>query len=288
MSETPMNPQAAGGGTLDAAEWFRTGRAAETGGDWEAAKSAYLRVVDLDDDHANVLYRLGCVCLKAGQVPEAEHWFQRGLAQHPADGNLLTNLGVTLDRLGRREDAVHAYQKAIFHDDASAETYNNLGAIYAEEGRIEDATRAFEAAIAREPDAEGYHNLGLLHLAQGDPAAAFDCFERAVAHDASFTRGHYYAAVCLQKQGRYRESIARFDLVLAQDQRLVRAHYYRGTCLHKLERFAEALTALSLAEKAIPEDGRLQYQLALTNDALGHTQAARRHYRLARLARENG
>jgi predicted TPR repeat methyltransferase len=82
MSETFPTPQAPEGDAHDAAAWFRAGRGAETSGDWEAAKAAYLRVVDLDDDHGNVRYRLGCVCLKAGQLCEAEHWFRRGLEQH--------------------------------------------------------------------------------------------------------------------------------------------------------------------------------------------------------------
>jgi Flp pilus assembly protein TadD len=55
-----------------------------------------------------------------------------------------------------------------------------------------------------------------------------------------------------------------------------------GTCLHKLERYEEARRQLEQALEFFPDDGRVHYQLALTCDALGLPQEARRHYGRAR------
>jgi len=262
---------------------FQAGRRAERAGDLDVARAAYERALgEGGEDRAEWHYRLGCVHLKAGDLVNAAESFGRSCELQPGCGRYLTNLGAVRDRQGRRNEAIRAYQKAIFHDDATAETYHNLGAIYAEDGRHEDAIRAFEAAIERAPDAEGYVALGLVHLAVEDFPPALECFELAVQRDAGFARGHYFAGLCLMKQGVYKQAVERFELALRLDSRLVRANFNIGVCLHKLERFEEALRSLHVALEAFPEDGRLHYRLALTYDALGSPHEARRHYSLAR------
>jgi tetratricopeptide (TPR) repeat protein len=281
--DTAGQPQQAGQEGQGGPAFFQAGRRAERAGDLEAARIDYERALSAGgEDRAEWHYRLGCVHLKSGHLERAAARFMRSCELQPGCGRYLTNLGATRDRQGRRAEAIQAYQKAIFHDDATAETYHNLGAIYAEDGRREDAIRAFEAAIERAPDAEGYLALGLVHLAGEDFPPALECFERAVRRDASFARGHYFAGLCLMKQGVYAQAVERFELALRLDGRLVRAHFNIGVCLHKLERYDEALRSLQRALEAFPEDGRLHYRLALTHDALGSPHEARRHYSLAR------
>ncbi len=270
-----------------AAEIFARGRQAEATGDLEAAHALYRDALARQTDHPDWYYRVGCVCLKTSRFEEAREWFQAGLQLRPGDAKTLTNLGAALDRLGRREEAMAVYQRAAFLEDAPAAAFHNLGALYAEAGRTEEAIRAFSEAVRKAPDAEGYCSLGMVLLSSSDLVRALDNFEQSVACDRGFTRGHYYAAVCLLKRGRYAEGLARFDLALGQEPALIRAHYHRGVCLHKLERFKAALAALSQAEAAFPEDGRIHFQLALTCDALGLAADARRHYHLARLLRED-
>jgi tetratricopeptide (TPR) repeat protein len=267
---------------LDGAALFDRGRQAEQAGDLARAHALYLQLVARGDD-AEGRYRLGCVCLKRGDFAAAAEEFEAGLSLRPGDARMLTNLGVALDRLGRREEAVTAYHRAVLRDDAPAAAHHNLGAYYAEMGRTEDAVRAFGEAVRRTPDAEGYCSLGLVLLAARDLVGALEAFEQAVACDRAHVRGHYYAAVCLLKRGRYQESLQRFEWTLGLEPSLTRAHFHRGVCLHKLERYEPALAALALAETAFPEDGRIHFQLALTCDALGMAAEARRHYHLARL-----
>jgi tetratricopeptide (TPR) repeat protein len=276
----------AGDAASSPAAIFDQGRQAEEAGDLEQAYTCYRRALAARDGHADWHYRLGCVCLKSARFDEARICFENGLRQRPGDARMLTNLGAALDRLGRREEALVVYQRAAFLDGAPAEAFHNLGALYAEAGRTEEAIRAFSEAVQKTPDAEGYCSLGMVLMASGDLIRALDSFERCIACDRGHTRGHYYAAACLLKRGRYEEALARFDLVLGQEPGLVRAHFHRGVCLHKLERFKAALAALSQAEAAFPEDGKIHFQLALTCDALGLSAEARRHYHLARLLRD--
>ncbi len=220
-----------------ATDLFARGRQAESEGAFERARDLYRDAIARRADHADWYYRLGCVCLKSSRFEEARAAFTAGLERRPADAKMLTNLGAALDRLGRTGDALATYQRATFLEDAPAAAYHNLGALCAECGRADDAVRAFTEAVRKQPDADGYCSLGMVLLAQDDLVRALDNFERAVSCDGSFTRGHYYAAVCLLRRGRYAEALARFDLALGQEPALVRAHFHRGVCLHKLERF---------------------------------------------------
>ncbi len=265
---------------------FVRGRDAETRGDLAAARADYEAAVSQRAEEPDWRYRLGCVCLKQAAFADALTQFLAGVRLRPHDARMLTNLGVALDHLGQRDDALAAYQRAANLADAPAAAHHNLGALYAEAGRTEDAIRAFGDAVRKAPDAEGYCSLGLVLLQAGDLVRAFDSFERAVACDRRHVRGHYHAAVCLLKRGRYQEALRRFDLVLGLKPELVRAQLHRGICLHNLERFQDALAALTQAEAAFPEDGRVHFQLALTCDALGLATEARRHYHQARLLRE--
>jgi len=268
-------------------EVFARGRQAEEAGDLERAYVLYKQAVGPGSNHADWMYRLGCVCLKTTRFDEAVTCFQSGLGLEPGIPRMLTNLGAALDHLGRRDEALSAYQRAVFNDEAPAAAYHNLGAFYAEEGRMEDAIRAFGEAVQVSPDADGYCSLGMVLMGSGDLIRALDSFERCIACDRDFMRGHYSAGVCLLKGGRYADALARFDLVLSREPGVVRAHLHRGVCLHKLERYKAALAALSQAEAAFPEDGRLHFQLALTCDAVGLATEARRHYHQARILRED-
>jgi tetratricopeptide (TPR) repeat protein len=266
---------------------FARGRSAEEAGDLEVAHGLYCEALERRPDDPDWLYRLGCVCLKSGRYGEARRRFRAGLERRPGDARMLTNLGVALDHLGHREEALLAYQRATFLDDAPAAAHHNLGSLYAEDGRHEDAVRAFTDAVRLAPDAASYCSLGLVLQGMGDLVRALEAFESSVRCDRQYGRGHYHAAVCLLRRGRYQEALARFDVVLRLEPGLTRTHFHRGVCLHKLERYKPALAALTEAEAAYPEDSRIHFQLGLTCDALGLAAEARRHYHLARLLRSD-
>jgi len=271
--------------TGSAAELFRQGHQAEQEGSFERARCSYEMALQQSPDQHPWLYRLGCTHLKLAEPNLAEVVFRRALEMEPANEAYLTNLAVALDRQGLRNEAVRAYRKSIQLGGKSPVPHHNLGSIYAEEGRTEDAIRSFEAAIALEPDAQGYHSLGLVHFGAGDLTRALVCFERSTSCDASFSLGHYFAALCLMKTGIYDSAISRFHQAIAPDSRLARVPLHIGVCLHKLEKYHQAKDSLENALGSFPEDGKVHYQLALTCDALGCPQEARQHYSLARAAR---
>jgi TolA-binding protein len=57
------------------------------------------------------LYRLGKLCLKIGDLDEAERAFQICVVSHPQSSHLLYCLGATYYRKGTLEDAVESLEK---------------------------------------------------------------------------------------------------------------------------------------------------------------------------------
>jgi len=287
MNSPQRQPESTGAVSRPGTGIYENGRQAELAGRFDEARHAYELALGSDPECAVWHYRLGCVCLKLEDPVSAENAFLRALAKEPDSARTLTNLGVALDRQGRREEAVQAYRRSL-RQGGTAVAHHNLGSIYAEEGRTEEAIHAFEAAIALEPDAEAFLNLGLVHLAGDDYARALACFEKSTARDAQYALGHYYRALCLMKSGRYADACRGFERAWSLDARLARVPFHVGSCLHKLERYDEARHSLERALEFFPEDSRLHYQLALTCDALGLPQEARRHYGRARALRPAG
>jgi tetratricopeptide (TPR) repeat protein len=265
---------------------FEQGRRAEAAGHLDEARRAYEAALTQEPDRAEWHYRLGCVLLKLNDPAAAEVCFERAAAGAAEPVRALTNLGVCHDRQGRPEAAARAYRRAIGHG-GSAVAHHNLGAIHAEAGRAEEAIRCFEAALALAPDAEAHLNLGLVHYAREDFGRARECFDDSVTADPGFALGHYHAALCLMRTGMYRAACERFRRAARLAPRLARVPFHFGVCLRKLEEWEAARASLEQALEAYPEDGRIHYELALTCDALGLHQEARRHYGRARSLTES-
>lgn len=69
--------------TDDLARWnehLRTAQSAERSGDLAAAESAYRAALTIDDEHAELVFRLGRLLLRAGRRVEAQSFLQRALA----------------------------------------------------------------------------------------------------------------------------------------------------------------------------------------------------------------
>ncbi len=265
-----------------AEDWFVVGRQRERDGDLPGALAAYGEAVGREPDRGEWVYRQGCVLRKAGQLEDAATAFARAVDIDGGEARYLTNLGVALDGLGRREEAMRVFHRAILADAANAEAHHNLGAIYAEQGRDREAIRCFESALAASPDVDGWLNLGLVHFRAGEYGKALDCFRSGLLLAPDHPPTRFYEGRALMKKGLYAEAVASFRMLPEEGAERRQVLFHLGVCLHKLERYEDALEPLRGALEAMPGEGRLHYQLALTYDAMHLPDEARRHYALAR------
>ena len=108
-----------------AAEWFELGCDVEVSSP-AAARDAYLRAVELEDDHAGAHLNLGRLLHEAGDLRGAERHYRRALDADPEDATAAFNLGVALEDQGRAGDAIAFYERAVACDPDFQDAYHNL------------------------------------------------------------------------------------------------------------------------------------------------------------------
>jgi tetratricopeptide (TPR) repeat protein len=139
------------------------GRQRARSGDFEGARAAFERALELDDESPEVWNYLGLVSERTEQTGEARERYLRSLELDPDFVPALVNLGSVYSAAGELLRAEEAFRRAIRLAPDSYEAYNGLGISLARQGRREEAVEAFERAVALEPGLEAAReNLGRL------------------------------------------------------------------------------------------------------------------------------
>jgi type II secretion system protein C len=175
-----------------------------------------------------------------GEFDAAESAYQRILERSPGDFEVRQALGGIALQTGKHRWAVQLLsQVALDHD--SADLQSQLGTAFCGLLRLNDALRCFERAIAAQFDhmtarinrAQVLHALGRLEEA----AAAY---ARTIELGLDTAEVHTLRGVTLGALGRSEESVACFDRALALQPGYVPALVNLGTQLRKLTSAAEA------------------------------------------------
>jgi TolB-like protein/Tfp pilus assembly protein PilF len=133
------------------------------------AKSAALRILDLDDNRASAHLLLGFSALSFDwDWALAEKHIRTALNIMPSYGNSHWVLGYWLCAMGRFDEAIASMQQAVALDPLSAPTRSGLGTAYYWARKYELAEQAYRAAIETDPRFVGaYHVLSVLYAQQG-------------------------------------------------------------------------------------------------------------------------
>ena len=123
----------------DAAACFGLGKVYGRIGRYEAARQAYLAVLQINPGHIDAQNNLGNTYLRQQRPQQAIEVFSALLQ---ADSNYVrayNNLGYAYLAINQPQRAIQTYKKAIALDPQYAQAYSNLGALYMQQGRIAEA-----------------------------------------------------------------------------------------------------------------------------------------------------
>ncbi len=106
-----------------------------------------------DERKLNAMARMnvGVALAEAGELPAAESYFRRALADHPQSAEGHNNLAQALALRGDFTGAIEHYQAALAVEPGLIGVDFNLGVALERVGRIEEALRAYERAVTRDP-----------------------------------------------------------------------------------------------------------------------------------------
>jgi protein O-GlcNAc transferase len=156
----------------DAALLFNLGLLHHRAGDLKASEKAYRAALAQQPDNASVWNNLGLLFDDAGQPDQAREAFAKSIALAPNVSATHNNLGATMASQGRYAAAAASHAKALEIDPRNIAARINLGVAQLEQGAIDEARRTLDAALAQGPlnrDAAD-NRLYLDIYAETDPA----------------------------------------------------------------------------------------------------------------------
>jgi predicted O-linked N-acetylglucosamine transferase (SPINDLY family) len=197
---------------------------------------------------ATELKDAGDQSFKAGDLTQAELFYNRSLeidSNQPAANN---NRGIVLYYLNRFEEALASYNRAIALKPDNTQAYNNQGIVLNDMHRSEEALTSYDRAITLKPDyAEAYYNRGIAlnNLQRLDEALA--SYDRAIALKPDYAEAYYNRGLLLNNLKRLDEALTDYDRALALRPDHAEAFNNRGVVLNNLKRFEEALASYDRA-----------------------------------------
>ncbi len=133
--------------------FYALGISYERSEQWDKAEKAFIKALELSQNHYLVLNYLGYSWLKSGKnVEQAFGMIVDAYNQAPQDGNIADSLGWALYRLGYYNEAVTYLEKAAELEPANAVINEHLGDAYWFAGRRNEAGFQWKHALTMKDD----------------------------------------------------------------------------------------------------------------------------------------
>jgi tetratricopeptide (TPR) repeat protein len=256
-------------------------------GNWDGAKVAYKKAIELGPTAAPPLNDLGCLELYLGDADDSVAHLKKYVELRPKEPNPHDSLGEALLLAGKYDDAEASFKKAIELDTKFAMAWGGLGFVHLYRGDYAKAYEAFgkyrdSASMLIGEKSAAYLAITWAQVAQGKPADALKTLDgwdadAAKAKDAdvgiraTLTRGSI-----LTESGKPAEAVkvlatlgATIDKTEAPETKKARwrieQHTAETVANARLSKAAEADKARAAVEELVgkSEDAELKASLAL-------------------------
>jgi tetratricopeptide (TPR) repeat protein len=159
------------------------GSAAFARGDFERARRAYLKVIDLAPDNLLGLINLGVVEYSLKKLDDAESHLKRAVQIKLDAAPAWLTLGIVYMDQNRLDEALAALAQATLYDPRNARARNYLGVVVGRKGWIDGAQVELRRAVEIDPNyGDAHYNLAVFYL-EGKPPSI------------ELARRHYFRAI---------------------------------------------------------------------------------------------
>lgn len=180
-------------------------------GNSTAARSFFLKSLELNPYNIDAWNNLGILQMGTGQVDEAGQSYRTALKLAPDFSRAFFNLGLCASKKNNDKDAEQYYESAVKSDPANSSAWRNLANLHFRKRDYKKAAKGYEQAFKADPtDINAKISLGnsLLELGQTNQAIATYIDACESWPDASAT--HYSLGNAYEKTGQHHKAIEAF------------------------------------------------------------------------------
>ncbi|MEA3277443.1 MAG: tetratricopeptide repeat protein [Pseudomonadota bacterium] len=241
-----------------AAEAIQRGDIAVTSGDLDRALFEYIRALDLDDDNADALYKIGVIHSARGNQQLAEVAFRWALRGQPNQVRALTGLGVLLLKRREYEESKKHLEKAVSIEPRIPSAHSALGVIADLEGAYPRAQSHYSKALEGNPKSPSLlNNLGYSRYLSGDWKGATAAFREALIADPQYDLAWRNLGLVYARQQEYTKALD----ALSKTEDVPKAYNDMGYVAMVSGRLGDAESFFEKAMHLSPD----YYELAETN-----------------------
>jgi tetratricopeptide (TPR) repeat protein len=254
---------------------------ADRAGDRIRRETLTRRALEVDQDNAQVVYRMGVVLQELGRPEEALLLFERHRRMAPSEFGTLNRIGQCLIELGRLKEAETAFRERLARQDDGAAHYNLALALH-RGGRFSEAIPHYLLAIEKTPhDAAPHNNLAVGFASRGDVRPAIEHYRRAIAIQADSADAHANLGALLAQHGMLAEALREFREAVSLDPLHANAQYHLGATLARQGQPDAAIEALEQAVASDPRHVEARTSLGAVLARRGRVGDARQHLEAA-------
>ncbi len=152
-------------------------------GDYDAAREAYKKVIELAPNNVVGSVNLGVVEYRAGNLEAAETVLMNVVQQRIKTGAAWLTLGIMFYENQRIDEALAALAQATLYDEANARAHNYYGVTLGVKGWKDGAEAELRRAVELDPEyRDAHYNLALLYMERRPPSV-------------ELAKRHYYRSV---------------------------------------------------------------------------------------------
>lgn len=258
---------------------LKVGFEAQRRGDFRAAESCYLRVLEEDPFDGEALYLQGFLCHQQKDEERALPYMLEAVAQRPQEPLFLKGLGDVLLGTGQSDRARECYARALSVDPGFTDSLNALGNLAAREKNLEEAVQWFRKAVDRNPQsAPALLGLGCALRDLGNLDGAERCLTISMTLKPRSPDAITALGEVKMKKGLFAEAEELFRRSLEHCPSNPQVLNNLGSALKEQGRIAEAIQIYLDAYSREPTEAAIPFNLGGATSALGKIAEAIRWY----------
>lgn len=244
-------------------------------GKFDAALSAYKKLITIKPSHAQAHYNMGNTLREKGELEQAIMSYSKAISIKPDYAAAHNNMGFVFRELGRLEEAMTASNTAVRNNPKFSEAYFNIGTILNEQEKPNEAIEAFKLALENKPDySAAYNNIGISYTKLGKLNAAIESYNAAVALDPNYLQAFNNLGIALKEQGKLNEAVTVLQKAIAIKPGYDDALNNLGVCYQEQGDFDKAIDAYADVIANNPSHHDAYYNMGCVLKARGKLEEA--------------